>query len=289
MPLRFGINGFGRVGRALLRIARERARSSSSPRSTTSCPPPCSRGSWPATPSTAPSPAAWPGLEEAAPDGLWRIASGPTSARSPSSRSPTRPGSPGSAPGSRRSSRRPAASCCAAWPRPICAARCAPSSSPPTPTPPTPPTPPSAWASTRRAGTPSASRWSATPPAPRTAWRWWQRCCTTRFGVRRALMSTVHSYTENQRLLDLPHPDPRRSRAAALNIIPTSTTAAQARRPAAARAGRTHRRLRGARADPGRRHAGPGRADLERDASAEAVRARLPRRGGGAHGRLSWE
>lgn len=49
-----------------------------------------------------------------------------------------------------------------------------------------------------------------------------------RFGVRRALMSTVHSYTENQRLLDLPHPDPRRSRAAALNIVPTSTTAAEA-------------------------------------------------------------
>ncbi len=48
------------------------------------------------------------------------------------------------------------------------------------------------------------------------------------FGVRHALMSTVHSYTENQRLLDLPHPDPRRSRAAALNIIPTATTAAAA-------------------------------------------------------------
>jgi glyceraldehyde 3-phosphate dehydrogenase len=47
-----------------------------------------------------------------------------------------------------------------------------------------------------------------------------------RFGVRRALLSTVHSYTENQRLLDLPHPDPRRSRAAAVNIIPASTTAA---------------------------------------------------------------
>jgi glyceraldehyde 3-phosphate dehydrogenase len=45
------------------------------------------------------------------------------------------------------------------------------------------------------------------------------------FGVRRALMNTVHSYTENQRLLDLPHPDPRRSRAAMLNMIPTSTTA----------------------------------------------------------------
>jgi glyceraldehyde 3-phosphate dehydrogenase len=49
-----------------------------------------------------------------------------------------------------------------------------------------------------------------------------------RFGVRRALMNTVHSYTENQRLLDLPHPDPRRARAAALNMIPTSTTAADA-------------------------------------------------------------
>jgi glyceraldehyde 3-phosphate dehydrogenase (phosphorylating) len=49
-----------------------------------------------------------------------------------------------------------------------------------------------------------------------------------RFGVRRALMSTVHSYTENQRLLDLPHADPRRGRAAALNIIPVSTTAPEA-------------------------------------------------------------
>ena len=49
-----------------------------------------------------------------------------------------------------------------------------------------------------------------------------------RFGVRRALMSAVHSYTENQRLLDLPHSDPRRSRAAGLNIVPTSTTAPEA-------------------------------------------------------------
>lgn len=45
------------------------------------------------------------------------------------------------------------------------------------------------------------------------------------FGVRRALMSTVHSYTENQRLLDVAHADPRRSRAAGLNVIPTPTTA----------------------------------------------------------------
>jgi glyceraldehyde 3-phosphate dehydrogenase len=44
------------------------------------------------------------------------------------------------------------------------------------------------------------------------------------FTIRHALMSTVHSYTENQRLLDSAHPDPRRSRAAAENIIPIATT-----------------------------------------------------------------
>jgi glyceraldehyde 3-phosphate dehydrogenase len=49
-----------------------------------------------------------------------------------------------------------------------------------------------------------------------------------RFGVRRALMNAVHSYTESQRLLDQPHPDARRCRAAALNIIPVSTTAPEA-------------------------------------------------------------
>ncbi len=48
------------------------------------------------------------------------------------------------------------------------------------------------------------------------------------FGVRRALMNTVHGYTENQRLVDQWHPDPRRSRAAAINVIPTATTAAGA-------------------------------------------------------------
>jgi glyceraldehyde 3-phosphate dehydrogenase len=49
-----------------------------------------------------------------------------------------------------------------------------------------------------------------------------------RFGLRGALASTVHSYTESQRLLDLAHPEPRRARAAALNIIPISTTAPHA-------------------------------------------------------------
>jgi glyceraldehyde 3-phosphate dehydrogenase len=49
-----------------------------------------------------------------------------------------------------------------------------------------------------------------------------------KFGVKKGLMTTIHSYTNDQRLLDLPHKDLRRARAAALNIIPTSTGAAKA-------------------------------------------------------------
>ncbi|AEW04248.1 glyceraldehyde-3-phosphate dehydrogenase, type I [Sulfobacillus acidophilus DSM 10332] len=48
------------------------------------------------------------------------------------------------------------------------------------------------------------------------------------FGIEQGLMTTVHSYTNDQRLLDLPHSDLRRARAAAQNIIPTSTGAAKA-------------------------------------------------------------
>jgi glyceraldehyde 3-phosphate dehydrogenase len=48
------------------------------------------------------------------------------------------------------------------------------------------------------------------------------------FKIRRGLMTTVHSYTNDQQLLDLPHKDLRRARAAALSIIPTSTGAAKA-------------------------------------------------------------
>jgi glyceraldehyde 3-phosphate dehydrogenase len=48
------------------------------------------------------------------------------------------------------------------------------------------------------------------------------------FGIRRGLMTTIHSYTNDQRILDLPHKDPRRARAAGLNIIPTTTGAAKA-------------------------------------------------------------
>jgi glyceraldehyde 3-phosphate dehydrogenase len=49
-----------------------------------------------------------------------------------------------------------------------------------------------------------------------------------KFGVAKALMTTVHSYTADQRLVDSPHSDWRRGRAAAQNIIPTSTGAARA-------------------------------------------------------------
>ena len=48
------------------------------------------------------------------------------------------------------------------------------------------------------------------------------------FGIKKGLMTTIHSYTNDQKLLDLPHSDLRRARAAALNMIPTSTGAAKA-------------------------------------------------------------
>jgi glyceraldehyde 3-phosphate dehydrogenase len=49
-----------------------------------------------------------------------------------------------------------------------------------------------------------------------------------KFGIKRGLMTTVHAYTGDQRLLDFPHSDPRRARAAALSMIPTKTGAAAA-------------------------------------------------------------
>jgi glyceraldehyde 3-phosphate dehydrogenase len=49
-----------------------------------------------------------------------------------------------------------------------------------------------------------------------------------KFGIKKAQMTTIHSYTNDQQLLDLPHKDLRRARAAALSMIPTSTGAAKA-------------------------------------------------------------
>jgi glyceraldehyde 3-phosphate dehydrogenase len=48
------------------------------------------------------------------------------------------------------------------------------------------------------------------------------------FGVEQGMMTTIHAYTNDQRILDLPHSDLRRARSAAINIIPTSTGAAKA-------------------------------------------------------------
>jgi glyceraldehyde 3-phosphate dehydrogenase len=48
------------------------------------------------------------------------------------------------------------------------------------------------------------------------------------FGILKAVMTTIHSYTNDQRILDLPHKDLRRARAAACNMIPTTTGAAKA-------------------------------------------------------------
>ena len=54
------------------------------------------------------------------------------------------------------------------------------------------------------------------------------RVLNDKFGIEKGMMSTIHSYTNDQRILDLPHKDPRRARAAAVNIIPTTTGAAKA-------------------------------------------------------------
>jgi len=48
------------------------------------------------------------------------------------------------------------------------------------------------------------------------------------WGIEKGLMTTIHAYTNDQRLQDLPHSDPRRARAAAVSMIPTSTGAARA-------------------------------------------------------------
>ena len=54
------------------------------------------------------------------------------------------------------------------------------------------------------------------------------RALNDKFGIDAGFMSTIHSYTNDQRILDLPHEDLRRARAAAVNIIPSSTGAAKA-------------------------------------------------------------
>jgi glyceraldehyde 3-phosphate dehydrogenase len=54
------------------------------------------------------------------------------------------------------------------------------------------------------------------------------RVILDRFGIKHGLMNTIHAYTNDQRILDFPHTDLRRARAAALSMIPTKTGAASA-------------------------------------------------------------
>ena len=72
------------------------------------------------------------------------------------------------------------------------------------------------------------TRSSRTPAARPTASCRWSRCSTTRSASSNGLMTTVHAYTGDQQLVDGPHSDLRRARAAAINIVPTSTGAARA-------------------------------------------------------------
>ena len=75
---------------------------------------------------------------------------------------------------------------------------------------------------------PARTTSSRTRRARRTASRRSRRCSTTSPGSSRGFMTTIHAYTNDQSILDLPHKDLRRARAAAINLIPTSTGAAKA-------------------------------------------------------------
>ena len=69
---------------------------------------------------------------------------------------------------------------------------------------------------------------SPTPRAPPTASAPMAKALNDEFGIVKGLMTTIHAYTADQNLQDSPHKDLRRARAAALNIVPTSTGAAKA-------------------------------------------------------------
>ena len=95
-----------------------------------------------------------------------------------------------------------------------------------------------------------------------------------KFTIKRGLMTTIHSYTNDQRILDLPHKDLRRARAAALSMIPTTTGAARA-------VGLVLPHLKGRLDGMAIRVPTPNVsvvdlvADLEKEATAEAVNAAL--------------
>ena len=85
------------------------------------------------------------------------------------------------------------------------------------------------------------------------------------FGIESGLMTTIHAYTNDQKILDCPHKDLRRARAAALNMIPTTHRRGQGHRPGAPRAQGQARRLRHPRAGPDRLAHRPDRRTCRRD------------------------
>ena len=85
------------------------------------------------------------------------------------------------------------------------------------------------------------------------------------FTIEQGFMTTIHAYTNDQRVLDLPHEDLRRARAAAINLIPTSTGAAKRDRPRPARPRGQGGRDVHARAGAGRLRGRPRRSRRPRD------------------------
>ena len=84
-------------------------------------------------------------------------------------------------------------------------------------------------------------------------------------GIKHGLMTTIHAYTADQRLQDMPHSDLRRARAAAMNLIPASTGAAKAIGLVMPELNGKLQRLRGARARPDRLGRRPDRRGEARD------------------------
>ena len=150
----------------------------------------------------------------------------PSAAR-PSKSSPPRipPNSIGPASAPRSSSNPPAASPMARMPPSTCTV---PSRRSLSPRPPRMRTSPSCSASTMPPTIRPSTTSSPTPPAPPIASRPSSRCCTRSSACEKGSMTTIHSYTNDQNVLDFPHKDLRRARAAAINMIPTTTGAAKA-------------------------------------------------------------
>ena len=97
-------------------------------------------------------------------------------------------------------------------------------------------------------------------------------------GIEHGLMTTIHAYTADQRLQDMPHKDLRRARAAAINLVPASTGAAKAIGLVHPRAERQAARLRGARSRPDRLGRRPHRSWPSARRRVEEVNERAPQR-----------